>query len=129
MRTIRILFLAIFAASAVITFGPNTYGQMGRPAAGPNLEGMHGGLQQMLQQLNLSPQQKQQIRHIMISERRQLQQPGLSPEQEKAIKAQGRQQIAAVLTPEQKQQLKKMMMEKAAANKQNAALQEEADSW
>jgi Spy/CpxP family protein refolding chaperone len=125
MRRIKISIAVVLALGVLTAFGPNAYAQTGEPA----LANMHGGLQQMLKKLNLTPSQDQEIKQILIGEMRQLKAAGGNAEQEKAIKSQGRDQVASVLTREQKQKLKKMMLQKAAANKGNAELQEEANHW
>ena len=112
-------------ALAVLIIVGTGYAQMGAAA----VANMHGGLQPMLKKLNLTPSQDQEIKQILISEMRQIREAGGNADQEKAIRAQGREQISSVLTPEQKQRLKKMMVQKAAANKGNAELQEEATGW
>ena len=125
MRVIKISIAAVLALGVLIALGPNAYAQTGEPA----LANMHSGLQQMLKKLNLTPSQDQEIKQILIGELRQVKAAGGNAEQEKAIRSQGHEQIASVLTREQKQKLKKMMLQKAASNKGNTELQEEASRW
>ena len=79
--------------------------------------GPKGTLGTMLQQLNLTPAQKKQVEGIAKTEQEQLksiqQNTGLSAAdkttQEKAARKTGRQQVLAVLTPDQKAHLKQLV--------------------
>lgn len=66
------------------------------PRGGGRGGGRHGGLQRRLQQLNLTESQRSQIREIMQRYQNDRQNPAL------------KQEILAVLTPEQREQLKGM---------------------
>lgn len=76
--------------SSPVTGQPGQFPRGGRGGQG----GRHGGLQRKLQQLNLSESQRSQIRDIMQRYQNDRRNPAL------------KQEILAVLTPEQREQLK-----------------------
>ncbi len=87
-----------FAQSPDPQSGP-VAGQAGQPGQFPRGRrggGRHGGLQRKLQQLNLSESQRSQIRDIMQRYQNDRRNPAM------------KQEIMAVLTPEQRDQLKGM---------------------
>lgn len=82
--------------------------------------GQHKGGQALLEELNLSPEQQEQIKAIKQDTRQQLRalrqdQPAAGREQTKAIHEQSRKAVEAVFTPEQQAKLAELKATKKAA--------------
>jgi Spy/CpxP family protein refolding chaperone len=130
-----VLLLGVLAAGLVATAQiagpPGTGIAILASTSKPTQQTLHAGILEMLQQLNLTPQQTEKINKIMANEVEQVQKAAkngiyLTPEeinQIKAIHKQGRKDIAAVLTPPQKQQLKQLMQQRLAD------VQDEVSGW
>jgi hypothetical protein len=87
----------------------------------PSLETLQIGLEDMLERLNLTHTQREQVEQIMDGEALQLQMvrgnPNLSVArvfaQEQAIRLQTRRQIASMLSPKQRQKVTELMTRRA----------------
>jgi hypothetical protein len=95
--------------------------QMSTSAGAPILETLQTGLEDMLDRLNLTHAQREQVERMMASEALQLQavrrNPNLSVArvfgQEQAIRLQTRRQIAAMLSPKQARKVAELMTRRA----------------
>lgn len=125
----RVPILAAILFASLSATVPSAPAQVVPPDPGPTLESLHNGLQEMLQELDVSPIQMLRIRRIMLGELDQLDRTrrnnNLSMEQahlqERAIQEEGRRQIDSILSTRQRQQLEEIARmrqpEKLAATK------------
>jgi hypothetical protein len=109
--------LAVFVFVALAATVPKGQAEVVRPHLSPTLESLHHGLEQVIEELDVSPIQMFKIRRILLEELSQLDHDSLnnnlSPEQsrrqELAIQVEGRRQIDSILSPSQRQQLEEML--------------------
>lgn len=120
MRLFKISLVTLVFGVALLGWGQDT-GQAAPPAPGPGAHGMgragaarRPGIMRALQRLNLTPDQKTQIRNLLQTQRQKVQSlrqdASLTPEQRqdniKQIRQSTHQQVLGILTPEQQAKLK-----------------------